>query len=105
MGVDVLQVFRLAAVDVARQVEIERVLRIGDLVERHPTGVTRLLDLLAEGIDDAVNIPLAQPILVAILDEALAGVDHENALARSGVFLVQHQDAGRDAGAVKQVGR
>jgi hypothetical protein len=52
-----------------------------------------------------VDVLLAQAVLVAVLDEALAGVDHEDALAGGGVFLVQHQDAGGDAGAVEQVGR
>jgi hypothetical protein len=42
---------------------------------------------------------------LAVLDEALGGVDHEDALAGGGVLLVQHQDAGGDAGAVEQVGR
>ena len=47
----------------------------------------------------------AQAVLVAVLDEALGGVDHEDALAGVGVFLVQHEDAGGDAGAVEEVGR
>ncbi len=35
----------------------------------------------------------------------VAGIDHEDALAGLGVLLVDHDDAGRDAGAVEQVGR
>ena len=85
MAVDVLQVLRLAAVDVARQIEVEVVLRVGDLVERHHAGVARHVDLLGEGVDDAVDVLLAQAVLVAVLDEALAGVDHEDALA-AGAF-------------------
>ena len=46
----------------------------------------------------------AQAVLGAVLHEALAGVDHEDALAGVGVFLVDDDDAGGDAGAVKEVG-
>ena len=41
---------------------------------------------------------------VAVLHEALGGIDHEDAFAGGGVFLVEHEDAGRNAGAVKEVG-
>ena len=62
-------------------------------------------DLPGEGVHDLVDVLRAQAVLVAVLDEALAGIDHEDALAAGGVFLVQHDDAGGDAGAVEQVGR
>ena len=52
-----------------------------------------------------MDILRAQTILVSVLYEALACVDHENAGARVGVLLVNHHDAGRDAGAVEEVGR
>jgi hypothetical protein len=45
-----------------------------------------------------------QTVLVAVLHVALAGVDHEYALTADRTFLVQHQDAGGDAGAVEQIG-
>ena len=51
-----------------------------------------------------MDVLLAQAVLVAVLDEALGGVDHEDALAGGGVLLVEHQDAGGDAGAVEEVG-
>jgi hypothetical protein len=73
MGVDVLEVLRRGAVDIARQVEVEVVLRIGDFVERHEARIARHVGLLAEGVDDPVDILLAQAVLVAVLDEALAG--------------------------------
>ncbi len=106
---DVLQVLGLAAVDVARQVEVEVVLRVGDLGQRHQAGVAWHVHLAGEGVDDAVDVLLAQSVLVAVLDVALAGVDHEDAtlltLAGRGAGLVQHQDAGWNAGAIEQVGR
>ena len=46
----------------------------------------------------------AQAVLGAVLHEAAAGVDHEDALAGVGVLLVDDDDAGGDAGAVEQVG-
>ena len=104
MTVDVLKVFGLGAVDVARQVEVEVVLRVGNLGQRHHPGVARDVGLLGEGVDDAVDVLLAQAVLVAVLDEPLGGVDHEHALAGGGVLLVEHHDAGGDAGAVEEVG-
>ena len=104
VAVDVLQVLGLGAVDVARQVEVEVVLRVGDLVERHHAGVARDVGLPGEGVDDPVDVLLAQAVLGAVLHEALGGVDHEDALAGGGVLLVEHDDAGGDAGAVEEVG-
>ena len=37
------------------------------------------------------------------LRKPLRGVDHEDALAGGGALLVEHDDAGRDAGAVEEV--
>ncbi len=61
--------------------------------------------LPVEGIDDLVDVLRTQTVLVAVLDEALGGINHEDALAGVGVFLVEHDDAGRDAGAIEEVGR
>jgi hypothetical protein len=47
---------------------------------------------------------LCRSVLGAVLHEALAGVNHEDALAVVGVFLVEDDDAGGDAGAIEQVG-
>ena len=46
---------------------------------------------------------MAQAVLVAILHKALAGVDHEDTRAARGVFLIDDDDTGGDAGAVEQV--
>ena len=43
--------------------------------------------------------------LVTVLHEALGRIDHEDTGAAGGVLLVEHHDAGRDAGAVEEVGR
>ena len=49
---------------------------------------------IREDIDDLVNVAFTQTVLVAVLDESLACVDHKDALAGSGVFLVEHENAG-----------
>jgi hypothetical protein len=100
---DVLEVFGLARVDVARQVQVEVVLG-RSISPTAPCASSAAARAGGEGVDDAVDVLRAQPVLVAVLDEALAGVDHEDALAARRL-LVQHHDAGRDAGAVEQVGR
>ena len=51
-----------------------------------------------------MNVLGTQAVLGAVLHEAGAGVDHEDALAGVGVLLVDDDDAGGDAGAVKEVG-
>jgi len=55
-------------------------------------------------VNDLVNVPVAQPVLVAILNETPRSIDQENALARGGAFLIKHDDAGRDAGPIEDVG-
>ena len=105
MGVNVLQVLRLGAVDVARDVEVEVVLRVADLGQRHHARIPWDFELPVEGIHDLVDVLGAEAVLVAVFHEALGGVDHEDALAGMGVFLVEHEDAGGDARAVKEIGR
>ena len=73
--------------------------------KRHHARIFRDFQLLVEDIHDLVDVLGAQAVLGAILHEAAAGVDHEDALARLGVLLVDHDDAGGDAGAVEQIGR
>jgi len=85
--------------------QVEVVLRVADLGQRHYARILGHLDLFVEDVDDAVNVLVAQAVLVAVLHEAFAGVDHEDASAGGGMLLVEHQDAGRDAGAIEQVGR
>ena len=51
-----------------------------------------------------MDVAFAQPVLGAVLPEALAGVDHEDAAAADRVLLVDHHDARRDSGAVEEVG-
>ena len=50
-----------------------------------------------------VHVLAAEAVLVAVLHEASTRVDHEDAASGVGVLLVEHQDAGRDAGAVEEV--
>jgi hypothetical protein len=88
MRLDVLQVFRFGAVDVARQVEVEG---IGlDLGQGHHARVLGDLHLPVEGVHDLVDVLSAEAVLVAILHEGFAGIDHEDAAAARRACLVQH---------------
>ena len=51
-----------------------------------------------------MDVLVAQAVLGAVLHEAAAGIDHEDALAGVGILLVDHDDAGGNASAIKQVG-
>ena len=100
---DVLQVFGLLAVDVARQVQVVFVAL--DLLEGHHARVFLDFRALVEDVHDLVDVLGAQAVLGAVLHKSAAGVDHEDAFPRLGMLLVDHDDAGRDARAVEQVGR
>ena len=86
--VEVVQILGLAGVDVARDVEVVVVGGAGDLVHRHHAGVTGQLGLLVEHVHDLVDVLRAQAVLVAVLEETLARVDHEDAGTGVGVLLV-----------------
>jgi len=93
----------LLAIDIARDVQVEFALL--DLLDADHARAFGNPQPLVEDIDDPVDVYVAQAVLVAIFDVAAAGVDHEDALADAGVFLVDDDDTDGDAGAVKQVGR
>ena len=99
---DVLDVFGLLAVDVARQVEVELVAL--DLLEGNHARIFLQLQPLVEDVHDLVNIPGAQAVLGTVLHEPAAGVDHEDAFSGLGIPLVDDDDAGGDARAIEQVG-
>src|SRR6267378_4211550 len=101
--VNVLQVFGLRAVDIARQVEVEVVLRIADLVHWHQSRITSHVRLFGEDVDDVVDVLLAEAVLGAVLSKSFGRVDQEHALPTGGVLLVEHHDAGGDASAVEEI--
>src|SRR5664279_1954766 len=105
MAVDILEVFRLSVVNVARQIQAKVVLGITDLRKRDHARVLWNFSLFIESINDLVNILLPQAVFVAILQEAVARVNNENTFAGSGIFLVEHNDAGLDTCSIKQVRR
>jgi hypothetical protein len=76
-----------------------------NLVEGHHAGIAGRIGLLVKGVDNPMDVLESQTILVAVLDKAFGGIDHEYTLASRGIFLVEHKNAGRDAAAVKQLGR
>ncbi len=95
------------AVDVPRQIEV--VFVILDIFQAHLPGIARHGLASLEHIYDPVDVAFAQAVFGAVFHEVLAGVDHEDAGADSHALgserLVDDDDAGRDAGAIKQVGR
>ena len=106
VAVDVLEVLRLGAVDVALEVVVVVVLRVGDFGDRHHAGITRVaFILLGKRIHDLVKVLLPEAVFGAVFLETLGGMNHEDAPARGGVFLVKHEDAACDAGAEKEIGR
>src|SRR3989344_472261 len=70
MAVNVLQILRLGAVDVAWEVEVVVVLRIGYFRDRHHAGVAWIAFILpGEGVHDLVEVLLAEAaFLVATLE-------------------------------------
>lgn len=103
MRVDVLPILWRLPVDVARKVEFEVVPL--DLLHCDHAAEPGHIGQSGEHIDDLVDVLRTQPVLRPVPHEPAAGVDHEDALALLRVLFVEHDDAGRDAGAKEQVGR
>ena len=66
VGVNVLQVLRLGAVNVAREVEVEVVLRVADLRHRHHARVARDFGQPREGVHDLVDVLGAEAVFLNI---------------------------------------
>ncbi|MNP60784.1 hypothetical protein D3C76_1558970 [compost metagenome] len=98
-----MQVFGGAGVYIARDVEV--VVVVGNLGQWYQASVFGYFVLLSKGVDDFVNVLLPQAVFIAIFNEAFTGIQHKDAFAAVGVLFIQHDDAGWDACAVKQVGR
>ncbi|MPM47723.1 hypothetical protein SDC9_94437 [bioreactor metagenome] len=54
--------------------------------------------------DDFLNVLFAQTVLASVLFIAAAGVNHKDAGSAFGVFLINDDDAGRDASTIEEVG-
>jgi len=65
-----------------------------DLLEGDHACVFQNVEPLVEHVHDLVDVHAAQAVLGAVLHEAAAGVDHEDALAGLGFILVDDHDAG-----------
>ena len=52
-----------------------------------------------------MDILATKSVLVTVLDEALAGIHHEDTAAMSSVLLVDNDDAGRNTGTIEEVRR
>ena len=63
------------------------------------------MDFIGETIHNLVEVLLPQSVLVAVLDEAFAGVDKVNRFTLIGVFFVENNDTSWNTGPIKQVCR
>ena len=61
------------------------------------------LDLFVERVHDFMEVLCPEPVLVPVLHEALAGIDHENSFAVGCVLLVHDNNACRNSRAVKEI--
>ena len=107
MGVDVLVHFGVAWRDIAWNIKI--VVVGGYLLKRGEMGIVG--NIIAgvvltqlPCVDDTADVLGAKAVLVAVFFEALLGVNHENAFALGSPFLVEDDDAGWYAGAIKEIG-
>ena len=103
MRLNILNIFRLLAVDIAGQVQVVVILL--NFFIRNKPRVFLYVQLLFKGIDNLMNVAAAQAVLISILYIAATGVDHKNAFAHTCVCFVDHHNAGRNACAIKQVCR
>ena len=104
MGVNVLQIFRRRAVNVTGDIQVILVFLL-DLIIGNKAGILEIVcDLLIECGDDFIDVPLTQAVLIAVLNEVVAGINHKDTLALGGISLIDDDNAGRDTGAIKQVG-
>ena len=101
VGAHVVRLGRRGVVHVATDVAVV-VLR-HDLGHRHAASVGGNVLPRAVGVHDFVDVFRAQVVLRLAFAVFAVGVDEEHMLALGGAGLVEHQYAGRDAGAVKQV--
>ena len=100
-GVQVYRLRRQGGRDVAWDVQV--VVVGANLVAGHYPSEVRHVHAVVNGIDDALDVTGAQVVVLALLDEALGGIDEQHVIAVT--FLLEHHDDGRDTGAVEDVGR
>ena len=85
--------------DVAGDVQVEVVLL--DLGHLHAAGVAGGFRAVLVGVDDLLDVLLAQLVLAFAFHEVLGGVNEEDVVGL--LALLEHEDADRDAGGVEEV--
>lgn len=100
-AVDVVMLDGVAAVNVARNIEV--VFVAADFVATHFARIAHLCTTFAIGVGDFLDVAGTEAVLLALLDKTLAGIDDENALITA-VFLQDHDERG-DARSEEDVGR
>src|SRR5947199_10813104 len=105
MSVDVLKIFQLAAVDIARKIKIVVVPGVADLGDRHEARIARDFKLAGEGVDNAMNVLLPQTILRAVFAEPFGSINHEDAFPSAGVLLIKDNDASWNSSSEEEIRR
>ena len=104
MSSDILRQRVVNFLDIARHVQIAAIF-LQDLIIAHKAGIARNLLPLEESLYNTLNVLLAEAVLVAVLLVTLTGINEKNSFTAVGVFLVNEDDAGRDARTVEKIGR
>jgi len=102
MPFNVLDVLCFRGVDVAGDIKVEIVLF--NLLHTDHSRVFGQFQSPFENIDDLMDVLSTKPILVPVLQESFAGINHENAFANVCILFVQNDDASRDTSSVKEIG-
>ena len=105
VGVNVLQIFRPAVVDITGDVQVV-IVYVFYFVVRHKAGVFRVGCIgIDKGGDDFMDILLTQAVLVAVFDKALTRINHKKAFTLRSIFFVNNDNTGRNTRAEKQIWR
>ncbi len=103
VGADIVRLGRRGVIDVAADVAVP-VLGL-DLADGHEAGVAVHILPLAIDVDDFADVLGAEEVLRLALAVFAVGIDEKDLFPVGSAFLVHHEDAGGNAGAVEQPGR
>lgn len=99
---DVNRFFLLESINVTRNVEV--VVVFGYLLQGGKVAVFLNLLAITVGVNNLLNMLWAELVLCLYLLKILAGINEENTVVFLTAFL-KHQNTGRDACSIEDVGR
>ena len=103
--VQIVYVLGFSGINVPRNVQVVVIGWVSYLCLGHHPGIAGQLRLTVEHVYDFVDVLSTETVFAAVFYEPSARVDHENAGTIFRTFLVNDDDARRNASAVKEVGR